>query len=94
MAYIIRYGGRSDLKVKTGRSKLWLYTGVFLGLFILAVNLFWKDGAEVLGNILMPMQAHTKEAADTMIQSIQTGTTVTDAVTAFCQEIIDHAALP
>ena len=94
MAYMIRYGGNSGSGVNTGRSRLWLYTGIFFGLFLLAVHLFWVDGAEVLGKILMPMQAHTIEAADTMLHSIQSGTNVAEAVTAFCQEIIDHAAIP
>ena len=48
-------------------------------------------GFENTGEILLPGDpAHLRETAEQMIRTLQRGTPIGQAITAFCQEIIGH----
>lgn len=95
MAYSIRYGsyqyGR-EKKKKSARGLLAM-TAAFLIILALGINVFWLDGARLLRELILPFSdEQTVEAFREMVQQVGDGTRLTDAVTAFCREVIEGAA--
>lgn len=64
---------------KPKHRKLWLT----LGIFVLFLALTWYFAGDVLTNLVFP---HELEA---LIRDIEEGSGLSDAVSAFCQEILD-----
>lgn len=95
MGYRIDYGPSAPKK----QSKTWpqlrlqLFTAVFLLLFVLGIKRSWPEGVEKLRSLLLPRD--TPSASQTAIQAfvddLQNGSSVGDAVTTFCREIVENA---
>lgn len=94
MGYRIVYGEGPGRKFGTGRGKfrLWLWIGCFVLLFLLLTNLFWPEGRAALWEFCIPggVQA-AAQALDSMAGSLRDGEKLGQAVTAFCQEIMQNA---
>lgn len=94
MAYCINYGvQRQELKEKQDRGRFWLLVAGFFTVFLLGVQLFWAEGAQALRQLVFPLQDQAVAALDGMVQSIRDGSTIPEAVTAFCREVIESAAV-
>lgn len=66
-----------------------------LVLFFLLTWVFWPEGVELLREMVIPGDnAVTTQAWDTMVDSLKSGASVSDAVTVFCREIIHGAEIP
>lgn len=66
-------------------------TAACLLLFVLFVRQAWPEGTAKLQEFLLPGEPTvTQEAFDTMIDKIQDGEPVREALTAFCQKVVDH----
>ena len=77
----------------SGRRIFWL-TGAFLLTFALLTLQFWPRGRDVLEEVILPGDAAvTKQAFSVMTEQLRRGEAVSDAVAAFCREVIDGAAL-
>lgn len=94
MAYSIRYGvQRQEILSRRHRDRFGLMVMGFLVLFLLGVQLFWEEGAQVIRQLVFPLQEQAVAALENMAQSIRDGATVPDAVTAFCREVIESAPI-
>lgn len=93
MAYRIDYGPAQP-EEKSCTLRLQVLTASFLLLFVLLVKQAWPEGTAKLQEIFLPGDAHsTQTAFQELISDLQNGEGLGDAVTAFCEEIIDHAEL-
>lgn len=71
------------------------YSCVCLLLFYLLTAAFWPEGVQSLEGWIYPGNVSiTKNALKTMSMQIQSGERISDAVTAFCREIINGAQIP
>lgn len=91
MAYKIEYGSNGAEK-KTlqprKRRRIPLTAGV-LCMFLLLAVLFWPKGRTALRDIVLPGDAEvTADALQGLASDLRAGEGVSDAVTAFCQQII------
>ena len=60
-------------------------------LFLTAVNSFSPEGAEILDRLFQPDRwLLTRSALESMVSRLQCGEPLTDAVTAFCRELVQH----
>ena len=95
MGYRIEYGpGRpARRRTQTGTLRLRILTAVFLLLFTLGVKHRWPEGQEQLQHYLLPDSSAsvTQQAFSSLVSDLQSGIPLSDSVTAFCQEVIDHA---
>lgn len=96
MAYRIVYGTDKPQKEKSDFS--WLQfqviTSVFLLLFTIGVRQLWPEGTQKLREILLPdTQSETRSAFEVLAENLASGESIGDAVTVFCQEILNEAAL-
>lgn len=67
----------------------------FLAVFFLLTGTFWPEGKAMLQRILIPGDAEVTIAAfSSMVEQIQAGEPIGDAVTAFCGEIIENGQAP
>lgn len=88
MGYRIVYGEDPFVDQTRGRSHLKVMTAGFLLAFVLMVRLLWPQGTAVLRQTLLPRE----NPAFLQLQSdIQAGEPIGDAVTAFCQRIVEEA---
>ena len=95
MAYSIGYGPqRSEVEQKKSDARFRLLVLVFFLVFLLSVKLFSKDGADFLRQMILPVGEETVEAFSSMVRSVEDGTPVQEAVTAFCREVIALGQLP
>ena len=69
-------------------------TALFFALFMLSVKLLWKDGGDLLREILLPGNGEsTAKALEELISQLHEVAAFGDAVTAFCREIIAGAGI-
>lgn len=88
MGYQIIYGPDPFEKTGEGKSHLKTLTAGFLLAFVILVRLLWPQGTALLRQTLLPRA----DPAFTQLQSdIQAGEPLADAVTAFCQRIVEEA---
>lgn len=60
--------------------------------FSIIVRLIWPEGTSMLQSCFLPNECSvTEEAFSVLITDIKNGTTLEDAVWAFCSSIIDEA---
>ena len=64
-------------------------TACFLLLFLLGVRWTWPEGTALLRRTLIPEEPAVS-AFSRMVEQIQVGTPVGEAVTAFCREVVAH----
>ena len=96
MSYRIEYGppfprSRDKLPIR-----LIGLTALFFILFLLIVKTAWPAGREKLTRLLQPV-GNTQDlrlAAQAFFADLKAGAPFYDSLTAFCQEIVSHAALP
>ena len=87
MGYKIVYGQDPVKKYNFTRMQ-GLICGFFL-LFSLAVRLFWPAGTQVLRQVFVTDRiSHGAQAVIAMVEDLQQGESVSDAVSVFCQEIL------
>jgi hypothetical protein len=95
MAYSIGYGQqRNDRCKKRSGKRFKMLALVFFLVFLLSVQLFSQEGAEFLRRMILPVGEESMEAFSAMIQAVEDGEPIADAVTAFCREVITHGQLP
>lgn len=93
MSYQIVYGESGAFRPSANRGH-WLAasTAGFFLLFVLLSKLYWPAGADKLQQILLPCDPDVTSAAfSELIVNLDRGDDLTDAVTAFCREITQHA---
>lgn len=97
MGYRIDYGQPFDPKypMPSRHSRLpWMVCAALL-LFTLLTNLYWPEGRAALLDILIPGDPEITAAAFSgMLEDVQAGEDITNAVTAFCREILDNGTNP
>ena len=86
MGYRIVYGEEPSFRRK---SRLGLWTAVFLLIFVTAVRLAWPAGTEQLRTILVP-RGETVEAFSQMVANVGAGQGMGEAVTAFCRTVVEN----
>lgn len=93
MNYRIDYPGPTPTKNKNPKSgRLAVMTGAFFLTFLLLVKSFWPAGADKLQSILIPGGAENRTAFRQMLVDLRQGENVSDAVSAFCRQVIEHAS--
>ncbi len=89
MGYEINYGAGQDRRFITGRSLLW--SMALFAVFCLLVTVYWEDGRQVLQTIFFPGDfERAKLAGEDLVNALRGGESVSDAISAFCREIITH----
>lgn len=94
MGYRIEYdSGKRQYEVR--RVQPWrlplMIAGAF-GVFLLLTCLLWPEGMEALRELVIPGDnAVTLRALEGMAEDLKAGASVSDAVAAFCKEIIQSA---
>lgn len=94
MAYSIGYGNQPKPKYIQKKSNILMLTCLFFIFFLLMINIFWQDGAQTLRQMLLPFEENTIAAFEELVTDLSSGTALSDAVTAFCQDVIGHAQIP
>lgn len=95
MAYSIGYAPqRCEGSVKRKRIRFSVLVLVFFLVFLFSVQLFSREGAELLRNMILPVGDDTVEAFSSMLQAVEEGTPIPEAVTAFCREVMEHGKMP
>ena len=84
MGYRIVYGPEFPAR---RRSRLGLWTAVFLLVFVTAVRLTWPVGTEYLRGILKPGE-QTVQAFARMVEEVENGQGMGEAVTTFCRSVV------
>ena len=87
MGYKIVYGEEPS---RPRKSRLGIWTAVFLLIFVTAVRLTWPAGAEQLRTVLKP-SGETVEAFSQMVENVGAGQGMGEAVTAFCRSVVSSA---
>ncbi len=93
MAYYVEYGPQKpDTSKDAGRAvRIRAMAAAFFLLFAMLVRQFWPEGAEALRNFLIPGKAAVTQAAlENLTAEVQGGADIREALTAFCQQIVDH----
>ena len=87
MGYRIVYG--EDPFAETGKRKSHLrsMTAGFALAFVILVRLFWPQGSDVLRTVLLPRES---AAFVQLTEALRAGEPLGDAVTAFCQRIVEE----
>lgn len=94
MAYSISYGiQRQEMLTRRHSGRFGLMVAGFFVVFLFGVQLFWEEGAQALRQLIFPLQDQAVAALEGMVQSIRDGSTIPEAVTAFCREVIESAAI-
>ena len=89
MAYKVVYGPMPKIRKKSGILRFQALTAMCLMLFSLGVRQVWPEGREVLQDFLMPGDMTVTQAAfGDMLENLENGQNLTDAVTAFCRQIV------
>ncbi len=95
MAYSIGYGPqRNEVCAKGTRFRFSVLVLVFFLVFLLSVQLFSQEGAQLLRRMILPVGDDTVEAFSAMVQAVEEGVPVSEAVTAFCREVVAHGQTP
>lgn len=96
MGYRIDYGSMktSKRKDKLSFTGIMAMTAGFLVLFVLLTSVFWSSGRQKLRDFLLPGDpAVTGQALETMVSQLKDGESISEAVGAFCQEVLDGAGI-
>ncbi len=88
MGYCIEYS--KDMKPKTAKRR-WILPAIIGSIALLAVLEFSGLKAQIASFFLPGDPAVTASAFDGLVDSIRAGERASDAVTAFCQEILANA---
>ena len=91
MGYRIVYGPVEDIRPrpKSDRRLRVMIAFAFL-LFAIFLRMHWQDGAEMLREVLLPGDLTVAEQAfSEMVVGLRNGEGMADALTAFCQKIVD-----
>ena len=91
MAYSITYGSDRDLKRYQRKDRFGLIAFAFVAALIAGIRIFLPDVFETVINILNPLDDRGVSAFHTMVDNVQQGTPVGEAVDAFCRSIIENA---
>ena len=95
MAYSIGYGPqRQEAGRKRTRFRFSMLVVVFFVVFLISVQVFWQEGADYLRRMVLPVGEDTVEAFSNMVEAVEEGTPIAEAVTAFCREVISHGQMP
>lgn len=95
MAYQIRYGPVKRKAPTDRRKKAGCWLLVTLCAAVLLIGIQFSGIGKTIWNWILPGDAAVTGAAlNTMVEEIRAGESVSDAVTAFCREIIENAKLP
>lgn len=97
MGYRIEYGELTPAPRRTspGSRRFALLLTAFFLTFLILTQLFWPAGAEKIRQFCLPGDADvTARAASALIEDLKGGMAVSDAVTAFCEEILDSGKDP
>ena len=86
MGYRIVYGPELPRRRK-GHLRLW--TAVFLLAFVTTVRLTWPVGTAHLQKVLKPAE-QTVQAFSQMVEEVENGQGMGEAVTAFCRTVVAH----
>ena len=95
MSYRIDYGGGVPVTYRVPRRKtsIQMMTALCMILFALAVGRFWPRGKQMLREVLLPGEPTvTEQAFSALVTDLTQGVELEVAMTAFCQQIIDHGA--
>lgn len=92
MGYEIRYGPKISQKRKT--VGLLPIAAAVVVVLALGVRTLFPDAAVKAWQLILPADTETQAAFQTMVDSVRAGEAFGEAVTAFCQEIIENAELP
>ena len=93
MAYIIAYTPEASNRYPQVKGKRKVNFGKWMGLALLLAAVLWMR-LKGIPDFLIPGDAEvTKAAAAAMVDDLQDGISVNDAVTAFCRTILDGAGL-
>ena len=87
MGYRIVYAPEPVLARRRRKCSLRIWTAVFALFFVTAVRFLWPEGTEQLRRVLIP-QAQTVTAFSGMVEGIENGQAVGEAVTAFCRQVV------
>ena len=88
MGYRIVYGEEPAVTTAERKSHLRLMTAGFALVFVILVRLCWPEGTQMLRQTLLPGD---NAALEQLKEDIQAGEPIGDAVTAFCQTIVEEA---
>ncbi len=91
MSYRIEYStGCMERKAISKRKRRWPGIAGALGLFLVLTVLFWPQGRAALRDFLLPGNpAVTADALKNLAADLQSGESLSEAATAFCQQIIE-----
>ena len=94
MGYRIVYGADRSMDVDRQRSaSLRTMIAISFCFFALLVKFFWPEGREVLMGYLLPnKQTVALIAFSEMIENLQQGAIMSEALTVFCKEILYEIA--
>lgn len=95
MGYRIVYGPTEERfhKAAGGSVRLRTMVAVILVLFSLTVRFTWQEGTDILREYLLPgEQTLTQAAFSELVVDLREGEHLKDALTAFCQRILDESA--
>lgn len=91
MGYKIQYGGKQPVGDSTNAKKYRMIWLCFLLLTILGIIVFGIEQVPSVRDFLLPGDPEAiRLAGRDMIEQIQAGTSVGDAITSFCVEIVRH----
>lgn len=94
MSYSIRYGPHKTKKPEKDSPKKYYYFGILLVLIAGALHFLWPQGTETLRQILVPWaDGPTVEAFQKMLAQVGEGENISDALLAFCREIVSNAGV-
>ncbi len=89
MRYVIRYDGGEVIRERPKRMGLWV--AVLVILLAAAVRMAWPAVAEPLREALF---SESGAAFSEMVEDLREGVGFSEAVTAFCQEVMAGAGFP
>ena len=95
MGYRIVYGPTEDRhhEAVEGSFRLRTMIAAILVVFSLIVRLTWQEGTDMLREYLLPgEQTLTQEAFSELVVDLREGEHLKDALTVFCQTILDESA--
>ena len=93
MSYHISYGSDKDLIRFRKRNHHGIILFAFAAALIVGIRVFLPDVFHGFLDVLNPMDEYGVQAFHAMIDHVQQGTPVGEAVDAFCRSIIDHASI-
>ena len=92
MSYKISYVEMSKRSKKDKRSRWLLPAALAAVALAIGMRFFYPDATKLLTEALFPLTSASSQAAlEVLSQNIKAGDSFSDAVTAFCQEIIYEA---